>query len=88
MVVMAQASVSIRMDADLKRQFEDFCNAVGMNMTTAFNIFAKATVREQKIPFEISTKKDPFYSPKNMARLKKSMEQMEKTGGTDGRKIE
>ena len=51
---MAQTSVNIRMDAELKRQFEDFCADVGMTMTTAFTVFAKKAVRENKIPFEIS----------------------------------
>ena len=45
--------VNIRMDADLKRQFEAFCADMGMSMTTAFNIFAKKAVREYRIPFEI-----------------------------------
>lgn len=50
---MAQTNVSIRMDADLKRQFEEFCADVGMSMTTAITIFAKKTVRENKIPFPV-----------------------------------
>ena len=41
------------MDSDLKKQFEAFCNDVGMTMSTAFNIFAKKVVREYRIPFEI-----------------------------------
>ena len=50
---MANTSVNIRMDSDLKKQFEAFCNDMGMNMSTAFNIFAKKVVREYRIPFEI-----------------------------------
>ncbi len=50
---MAQTSVNIRMDEDLKRQFNAFCKDVGMTMTTAFNVFAKKTVKENRIPFEI-----------------------------------
>ena len=46
-------NVNIRMDSELKRQFENFCSDMGMTMTTAFNIFAKKTVREYRIPFEI-----------------------------------
>ena len=79
---MAQTSISIRMDSNLKQQFETFCSDIGMNMTTAFNVFAKAAVREQKIPFEISAQGNPFYSPANMKRLKASIAQMEQTGGT------
>ena len=54
-----------RIDEELKKQFDEFCNNVGMTMTTAFCIFAKKTVREQKIPFEISN--DAFYSESNIA---------------------
>ena len=51
---MAQATFSIRMDENLKKQFDLLCNDFGMNATTAFNIFARAVVRERKIPFEIA----------------------------------
>ena len=50
---MASTNINIRMDADLKRQFEAFCTDMGMSMTTAFTIFAKKAVREYRIPFEI-----------------------------------
>ena len=51
---MANININIRMDAELKKQFEAFCAVMGMTMTTAFNIFAKKAVREYRIPFEIS----------------------------------
>ncbi len=51
---MAQTNINIRMDENLKQQFENLCNELGLNMTTAFNIFAKTMVRQQKIPFEVS----------------------------------
>ena len=51
---MANTNINIRMDADLKQQFEAFCSDMGMTMTTAFNIFARKAVREYRIPFEIS----------------------------------
>lgn len=51
---MANTNINIRMDSDLKKQFEAFCADVGMTMTTAFNIFARKAVREYRIPFEIS----------------------------------
>lgn len=50
---MAQTNVSIRMDAELKRQFEDFCADIGMSMTTAITVFAKKAVRENRIPFQV-----------------------------------
>ncbi|MFG6360247.1 type II toxin-antitoxin system RelB/DinJ family antitoxin [Taurinivorans muris] len=77
---MEQSTISIRIDSQLKKDFEEFCKNVGMNMTTAISIFATTVVKEQRIPFEISA--DPFYSEKNMARLRKSMREMEENGGT------
>ena len=50
---MATTNINIRMDSDLKKQFEAFCSDMGMTMTTAVNIFAKKAVREYRIPFEI-----------------------------------
>jgi addiction module RelB/DinJ family antitoxin len=50
---MAQATFSVRMDESLKRQFDALCADFGMSATTAFNVFARAVVRERKIPFEI-----------------------------------
>ncbi len=50
---MASTNINIRTDSDLKKQFEAFCNDMRMSMTTAFNIFAKKSVREYRAPFEI-----------------------------------
>ena len=48
---MSQSTFSIRMDEDLKRDFSEFCNSVGMSMTTAFVVFARKTLNERRIPF-------------------------------------
>ncbi len=55
---MAQATFSVRMDENLKRQFDALCNEFGMNASTAINVFARAVVREKKIPFEIISSED------------------------------
>lgn len=47
-------SISIRMDAELKKQAEQLFAELGMNMTTAFNIFLRQAVRQQRIPFDIA----------------------------------
>ena len=72
-VFMAQTNINIRMDEELKKQFDAFCSDVGMSMTTAFCIFAKTVVRQHRIPFEISTDSDPFYSKDNINYLEKVM---------------
>lgn len=49
----ANVNVNIRMNPELKKQFEAFCKDMGLTMTTAINLFVKKTVREYRIPFEI-----------------------------------
>ena len=39
---MAQTTLSVRMDEQVKKQFDEFCNEVGLNASVAVNIFAKA----------------------------------------------
>ena len=77
---MTQTTISVRMDDDLKKAFDKTCNELGLSMTTAVVMLAKKMTRENRLPFEVSI--DPFYSDENMARLKKSISQMEATGGT------
>lgn len=45
--------MNIRMDADVKRQAEALFSEIGMNMTTAINIFLRQSIRENGIPFEL-----------------------------------
>lgn len=52
---MAQATFSVRMDEELKKQFDGLCQEFGMNVSTAINVFARAVVRQRRIPFEISS---------------------------------
>lgn len=72
---MAQVLMNIRMDEELKRSMEHTCQQLGMNMTTAFTIFAKKMSREKRIPFEVSI--DPFYSDSNMAAIDEAAGQLE-----------
>jgi DNA-damage-inducible protein J len=50
-------NLSIRMDKNLKEQAERLFSELGMNMTTALNVFVRQSVRQGKIPFEISLAK-------------------------------
>lgn len=50
----ATTNISIRMDRELKERADEFFNEIGMNMTTAFNVFIRQTLREGRIPFTIS----------------------------------
>ena len=48
------ANISIRMEDKLKQQAEELFSDLGMNLTTAITIFVKQSIREQRIPFEIT----------------------------------
>ena len=50
---MSQATFSVRMEKNLKEKFAGVCESIGMNMSTAINVFANAVVDKRKIPFEI-----------------------------------
>ena len=70
---MAQTTFSVRMDSEVKKQLDDFCAQVGMNTTVAFNMFARAVLREKRLPFEVTTESDPFYSESNLAHLRRGI---------------
>lgn len=72
---MAQTTLSVRMDEDVKRRFDAFCAEVGMNASVAVNLFAKTVIREHRIPFEISA--DPFWSEENQSILRRSVAQLD-----------
>ena len=83
---MAQAVVNIRMDEELKRSMEAVCQELGMNMTTAFTIFAKKMSREHRIPFEVSV--DPFYSASHQAHLQRGVQALNNGLGVEHELIE
>lgn len=65
------AQVNFRIDDVIKAKAESVCTAMGLTMSTAINIFLTKLANEQRIPFEVAI--DPFYSDENMARLRKSI---------------
>lgn len=67
------AQVNIRIDDSLKEKAELLFEELGLNMSTAFNIFIRQTIREGGIPFEITTQIDPFYNEYNMKVLGESI---------------
>ena len=59
---MAQSTISIRVDDDLKKRVEILADPFGMNLTTLVSIFLKTVEREHRIPFEITARDDPFFT--------------------------
>ena len=73
---MAQTLVNFRLDENTKKEMEQVCDELGMNVTTALNIFIKKMIREKRIPFDVSI--DRFYSKTNIKALEESKKELEK----------
>ena len=54
---MSQGTLTLKIDNETKKEFNEFCEEFGINMTTAINMFIKKVIREQRIPFELSLNK-------------------------------
>lgn len=70
---MAQTTLSVRMDSEVKSQLDALCADVGMTTSTAINMFAKAFIRERRLPFDVVAS-DPFYSESNLRHLESVMQ--------------
>ena len=68
-------TVSLRLDEATKEGLDQMCGEMGMNLTTFFMIYAKAALRERKIPFEIRANDEPFFSRENRAAIARSEEE-------------
>lgn len=51
---MAKINVNVKLEEDIKKEFEQVCDNLGITMTAAFTMLAKQMVREQRIPFEVT----------------------------------
>jgi addiction module RelB/DinJ family antitoxin len=54
--MMAQVSMTVRMDSQVKQRFDALCNEIGMSANTAMNVFVRKMISFGGIPFEITTK--------------------------------
>ncbi len=84
---MAQLTFSVRMDENLKREFDSLCQEFGMNASTAINVFARAVVRQRRIPFEIASSESEI-TREGAAAAFMSLRQQAKISGTSGMSLE
>lgn len=80
------AQLSMRIDDKVKKKAEAACDALGLTMSAAINLYLVKLGNEMRIPFEVAV--DPFYSSENQAVLKKSISQLESGHGTEHELIE
>ena len=69
------ATITLRLDDALKNNFAETCNELGLDMSTACNIFIKKVAREKRIPFEVAY--DPFYEARNTQAISHSLDQLD-----------
>ena len=50
---MATTNLNIRTDKEIKEAAEKIYASLGLNMTTAINMFLRASIRESGIPFDL-----------------------------------
>ncbi|WP_352398860.1 type II toxin-antitoxin system RelB/DinJ family antitoxin [[Clostridium] aminophilum] len=75
------AQLSMRIDDNVKKKAEEACEALGLNMTTAINLYLVKLGNEMRIPFEVAV--DPFYSNKNRDILEKPIRQLKQGHGAE-----
>lgn len=80
------AQISMRIDDGVKKRAELACEALGLSMTTAINLYLVKLGNEMRIPFEVSV--DPFYNPINQRVLEESIKQLESGKGVEHELIE
>ena len=82
------AQVNIRIDDNIKEKADILFSELGINMTTAFNIFIRQAIRQGGIPFDISINTDPFYSDSNLKVLRQSIKDADEGKLTEHELIE
>ena len=67
---MSQTAFTVRMDAEVKKRFDELCKDFGMSANTAFNMFARTVIKQERIPFEVESE--------NQAKLQRAWEAIER----------
>ena len=82
---MSQTNVTFRIDEDIKRQADELYKGLGLNLSTAFNMFLRQSIYKRGIPFEIT---EPKYNPEMEARLIQAMKDFDEGKGIKHELIE
>lgn len=80
---MGAVNVTVRLDEETKREFDVFCENVGINITTAFNMFIKATLRTRKLPFIVTDIESQNQARKELQEAFRAIQEDSAINGTD-----
>jgi DNA-damage-inducible protein J len=70
-IIMAQTNLTVRIDEDIKKEAEILFNKIGLNLSSAVNVFFRQAIREQAIPFALKPY-DDYFTGENLRRLERS----------------
>ncbi|MCL2699119.1 MAG: type II toxin-antitoxin system RelB/DinJ family antitoxin [Defluviitaleaceae bacterium] len=83
---MGAINVTVRIEENTKREFDAFCENVGINITTAFNMFIKATLRTRELPFAVTDAITPItqkQARKEFGKVIREIQAQSVINGTD-----
>ena len=76
---MGQVAFTVRMDTEVKKRFDELCKDFGMSANTAFNVFARAVIRQERIPFDLESDNQAALN-----RAAQAMERMRQSAAANG----
>jgi len=79
---MPGVNVTVRIDEETKREFDVFCENVGINITTAFNMFIKATLRTRELPFTVTDADYKKQAKRELGEAIRSIQEQSVLNGT------
>jgi DNA-damage-inducible protein J len=80
---MGTVNITVRVDENTKRDFDSFCDNVGINITTAFNMFIKATLRTRQLPFIVTDIETRNQARQELRRAFDAAQKQSVMNGTD-----
>ena len=73
----------LKRNKELKQNGSQVFAEVGMNTSVAFNMFARAVLRDNRLPFDVTTESDPFYCDNNLAHLRRGVAALNAGNGVE-----
>ena len=72
------ANITVTLDDEDKKQLTEFCDQIGVSVSTLFTIFSKKVIREWEIPFKIGLNKPNRATIRAMKEGEKILKNLDK----------